>query len=78
MEILVRGVNPQEKFWFGECGNCKSILKSKRTELTRIEGGGQRDGGYWAIETCPVCKKAVHFYEEGNASANSILLKVKV
>ena len=61
MEILHRGVPPEDRNWIGTCHYCKSQLKAKAREL-RITSC-QREGDFGQA-TCPVCKRDVNFYLE--------------
>lgn len=56
MEVLFRGVPPQERQYRGTCLNCQSVVQFKQSEGTyrRCEYND-----YCYDVTCPVCKKTI-------------------
>lgn len=53
MEIIKRGIPPNERTWTGTCHKCKSEAEAKEAEL-RVQNY-QREGGQFAWAKCPVC-----------------------
>lgn len=62
MEIIKRGKAPEEKIWRGECTQCRSIIRAKRSEL-EIEHDF-REGNDFGRSLCPVCNASMIFYEK--------------
>lgn len=58
MEILKRGIIPENIEIQFKCSNCKSELKASRKDAIK-ETYDQRDGNY-ATFNCPVCNKQIH------------------
>lgn len=62
MEVVKRGVRPEDIDWSGICQSCKSEVRAKGHEMTNIQQGGQMDDGPWSWEQCPVCGKKICFH----------------
>lgn len=56
IEILRRGIPPQEVHYLADCSTCRSSLRFLRKDA-RYQAD-QRDGDYPVIE-CPVCSAQV-------------------
>jgi RNase P subunit RPR2 len=56
IEVLRKGEKPEDRTYSAACGNCKSLLRFKRSEAEYVSD--QRDGDAVTIE-CPVCKSKV-------------------
>lgn len=56
VEIVRRGILPEEKVHEATCGNCYTVFRFKQGEAHVT--GDQRDGDYMTI-ACPLCNKTV-------------------
>jgi hypothetical protein len=57
MEILHRGILPEEKIYTAACMNCMTQVRFEQREgrITR-----ERHRGDFVIVTCPVCGKSIY------------------
>ncbi len=57
MEILKRGVKPEDQFYLGTCHKCGTEVKFQRSEGVVTQD--QRDGNFISVN-CPVCGNKIH------------------
>lgn len=58
IEILERGINPEEKVYVARCYRCKTKVKFRRKDADYVPGYDQRDGSEVRV-TCPVCNGSI-------------------
>jgi ribosomal protein S27E len=72
MEIIKRGVIPEERVYYAKCGYCESELRFRRSEAKYVSD--QRDGDYLVVK-CPVCSKSISTPEYYKATAQDYYSK---
>lgn len=60
MEVIKEGKDPKDKFWHGQCTNCKTKAKAKKAELNVTYDA--REQGEMGSGPCPICKRDMWFY----------------
>lgn len=66
MEVLFEGVKVEE-VWYGECGDCHSIMRCEKEEIPIIFSSREM-----YIIKCSICGHWVYFYSEYTGSAKNI------
>jgi hypothetical protein len=63
MEVVKRGIDPEDIPWVGTRSNCNSELKAARYEVNGIERCVREDIEHGKAD-CPVCGASVSFHQE--------------
>lgn len=59
MQIIKRGVPPEDRIWRGNCTRCGTIAEAEHRELS---AKSDVRGDTWAEAKCPVCASTFNLY----------------